>query len=219
MHCSPTLPIPDHFNGIFFVTLRLRDALPESFGQNLGLQYYSKQLESTRFSKPEILLNTARKRLFARFDQALDHWNCGQIQLSNPALTKILLEDLDQSTRDSCKLLTCKILPNHLHLLLHFQGEIPTTMPLEEYDQIQFPPLRNFVARFQNNTTKGLKEALGQNHDAFNPSTFQKRQANGIIQMEGEIWHPRSFDFQIQDADTFEKVVQYIQQNPNPTQP
>lgn len=219
MHCSPTLPIPDHFDGIFFVTLRLRDALPESYVQNLGLQYYSQQLESTRFSNPDTLLNTARKRLFARFDQALDHWNCGQIQLSHPSLSNILEVSLDQSTSDSCKLLIYKILPNHLHLLLHFQGEIPTTMPLEEYDQIQFLPLRDFVARFQKDNSNGLKSALEQNHEAIKTSAFQKRQANGRVQFDGEIWHPRSFDFQIQDADTFEKVVQYIQQNPNPTLP
>lgn len=219
MHCSPTLPIPDNFDGIFFVTLRLRDALPESFGQNLGLQYYSKQLEYSRFSTQESLLNTARKRLFAHFDQALDHWNCGQIQLCHPTLSNILFDALEEMSSDSCKLLTCKILPNHLHLLLQFQSEIPTQIPLEEYDQMLFPPLRDFVARFQNSTTKGLQKILEQNHSAFNPSTFQKRQANGMIQLEGEIWHLRSFDFHIQDATSFEKVVQYIQHNPNSTQP
>jgi REP element-mobilizing transposase RayT len=204
---------PDPMEGIFFVTLRLLDALPESFGQNLGLQFYTKQLEFAQSPTRESLLLQTRKRLFARFDEALDLCIYGQSHLSRPKLAELVIEALNDGQASNYKLLTYSILPNHLHVLLQFPNSGITPYALEEFDQIQFEPLRAFVARFQKATERILNHELESLGGHFDPRIFQKRHSTGARATENRFWHERSFDFHIQDTETFEKVTKYMLEN------
>ncbi|MBC7775874.1 MAG: hypothetical protein H7246_10610 [Phycisphaerae bacterium] len=211
---SPTLVVPNSFSGIFFVTLRLWDALPASFGQNLALQYYTKQVEFEHSPDRAKKLQHARKRLFARFDQALDLEKYGHPKLREPALAQIVADEIRRRDGSDYVLMAYSILPNHVHLLLDLQNNLTEDPPLDDLESFCFKPLRDIVADFQNATEVPLKKALRQLGEHVDPSTFQKHNPNGGVKMEGKFWHERSFDFRVQDAAEFERVVRYILQNP-----
>ncbi|MFN0175356.1 MAG: transposase [Saprospiraceae bacterium] len=211
---SPTLSIPASFDGVFFVTLRLRDALPESFGQSLALQYYSKQLKFAQHPDSIAQLRQARKRLFARYDDALDLEKYGHSYLREPALAKIMADEILRCDGTDYTLLAYCILPNHVHLLLDLRSTLAEDPALDDLESYQYQPLRNIVGKIQHATKAPLKKALQQLGEHIDPRTFQKHSANGSVKMDGKFWHERTFDFRVLDAAEFEKIVQYILYNP-----
>jgi len=211
---SPTLPIPASCEGVFFVTLRLRDALPESFGQNLALQYYSKQLKFAEHPDRAAQLRQARKRLFARYDAALDLEKYGHTYLREPALAKILADEILRRDGSDYALLAYSILPNHVHLLFDLRSTLAEEPALDDLESYQYQPLRDIVGEIQHATEAPLKKALQQLGEHIDPKTFQKHTPNGSVKMEEKCWHERTFDFRVQDAAEFEKIVKYLLHNP-----
>ncbi len=208
----PTLLVPAFQGGIFFVTLRLRDALPERFMQSLGLQYYTQQVKLARHPDCVTLLQQTRKRLFTRFDDALDLCQ-GPLYFREPALADIIFDEIHERHEIDYNLLAYTILPNHVHLLLQFNSAIVEPLPLEEFDCIQFPPLRKFVARLQVTTEKSIKHELLRRNEYVDPFTFQKRDSKGVVDPEEKLWHERTFDFYVQNQTELEKIEWYILQN------
>ena len=211
---SPTLPLPASFAGVFFVTLRLRDALPESFGQNLALQYYTRQVEFAQHPDFTEQLYLTRKRLFARFDAALDLEKYGHAYLREPTLAQIVSDELQRQDGSTCDLLAYSILPNHVHLLVNLRHTLTDDPPLDDLESFLFKPLRELVQEIQNATEAPLKKALRRMGAHIDPTTFQKHSPKGGVKLEGEFWHERSFDFRIHDAAEFEKIACYILRNP-----
>ena len=211
---SPTLSLPNSFDGVFFSTLRLRDALPEHFGQSLGLQYYAKQVECAQHPNGATQLQKARKRLFARFDQALDLEKYGHAYLREPALAQIVADEIRRCDGSDHTLLAYAILPNHVHLLFDLHHRFTEDPPLDDLQMYDCKPLRELLSRIQNATEAPLKKALRRSGEHVDPSTFQKHHPNGAVKIEGRCWHEQSFDFRVRDAAEFEKVTRYILQNP-----
>lgn len=205
----PRLPLPDSFDGLYFTTLRLRDALPQHFEQNLGLQFYTQQQESAQYPDRHERLLQARKRLFARYDEVLDAETYGQGVFRETVLARLLIDDLKQSFSPFCTCLAGTILPNHVHLLLQFPTKAPTAVEADEFDVLPFPPLREFVSKFQKHTETHLAKEWGHS----SPVIFQKKGADGIFAPEKTMWHERSFDFEVQTAGAFHNIVAYIVQN------
>lgn len=205
--CS-TLPYPASFWGVYFVTLRLRDALPRSFGQNLGLQFYHQQLELAGNPDAELLIHQVRKKLFARFDEALDLEKYGPAYLREPSLAKLIGDAIQNS--EAFGVHAYSILPNHVHLLLEFQEPGSGTLDIDSFEQINFKPLREAVRTFQTATESALQEALRHLDKPQETNTFQARSSPGISAPKPVLWHAQSFDFQIQDTRSFEKARRYI---------
>ena len=217
-NASPTLPNPLSSGVIFFVTLRLHNALPESFMQNLGIQYYSKQVEYAQNPNATALLHETRKRLFARFDDLLDLEKYGQAHLREPALAQIVAEEVLRRDGSDYALMAYSILPNHVHLLLELPNPISCNPPLDELQSLRHEPLRALVRTIQKATEMPLKKTLRQLGEHIDPTTFQKQSTQGSVQMDGKFWHEQSFDFRIQDAAEVKKTTQYVLQNPGKTE-
>jgi len=211
---SPTLSIPSSFGGIFFVTLRLRDALPESFRQSLGLQYYTQQLKFAPHPDRTARLRQTRKRLFARFDDTLDLEKYGHAHLREPALAQIVADEILRRDGSDYALLAYAVLPNHVHLLIDLHSTLVEDPALDDLESYQHPPLREIIGKIQNATEVPLKTALQQLGEHINPHTFQKQSQSGRVKMEGKFWHERTFDFRVHNATEYEKIVRYILQNP-----
>lgn len=211
---SPTLSLPTSLQGVFFVTLRLRNALPESFGQNLALQFYSKQLKFAQHPDRAAQLHQARKRLFARYDDALDFEKYGHTYLREPALAKIIADEILRRDGSDYALLAYSILPNHVHLLFDLRSTLAEEPALDDLESCQYQPLRDIVGEIQRATEAPLKKALHQLGEHIDPKTFQKHTPNGSVKMEGKFWHERTFDFRVKEAAEFEKIVKYILHNP-----
>ncbi len=185
--------------------------------QNLGLQYYSKQLEYAQNPNATALLHETRKRLFARFDDLLDLEKYGQAHLREPALAQIVSEEILRRDGSDYALMAYSILPNHLHLLLELPNSISCNPPLDELQSLRHEPLRALVRTIQKATEMPLKNALRQLGEHLDPTTFQKHSTHGSVQMDGEFWHEQSFDFCMQDAAEVKKTTQYVLQNPMKT--
>lgn len=211
---SPTLLLPSSFDGVFFVTLRMRDALPESFGQNLALQYYTTQLKFAQHPESKQLLFQARKQLFASYDEALGLEKYGHLYLKDAALAHIVAEEIRRHDGTDYDLLAYSILPNHVHLLLDL-GHPPDEEPiLDDLESLLHNPLRNIVQKIQASTESPLKKTLRLLGAHLDSSTFQKHSTKGSVHFKDKFWHERSFDFQVFDSTTFKKIAQFILQNP-----
>ena len=211
---SPTLLLPSSFDGVFFVTLRMRDALPESFGQNLALQYYTKQLKFAQHPDCKAQLHQARKRLFVSYDEALCLEKYGHPYLKDAALAHIVAEEIRRHDGTDYDLLAYSILPNHVHLLLDLRHMMAEDPALDDLESFLHKPLRHTVRKIQDTTEPPLKKALRLLGPHLDPTTFQKHNTKGSVHLEGKFWHERSFDFQVFDSTTFEKIAQFILQNP-----
>ncbi len=210
----PTLFLPESFDGVFFVTIRLRDALPDSFCQNLGLQYYTQQIKTAHQADSKAQLHLARKRLFARFDQTLDLEKYGLPHLREPELTNILTNEILRHDGVTYNLFAWSILPNHAHLLFQLKSPESEQYLPDDLECLQYQPLRDIVTGIQTATDLPLKKVAKRLDSHLNPSIFQKHSPKGGVQLGGKFWHEHSFDFQIQDAAEFEKVICFILQNP-----
>ena len=210
----PTLIIPASFGRIFFVTLRLRDALPASFGQNLRLQYYTHQVKFAPFPDRAARLVQVRKRLFARFDEALDLEKYGQSYLRLPAAAQLVVEEIQRHNGSAYRLLAYSILPNHVHLLFEMPHVPPGAISLDELESYDFQPLRDVIADIRNNTELTLKKILRHSGEHLDPGAFQMRNPKGKMKISGNLWHEQHFDFCVNNAGEYEKIVRYIRQNP-----
>lgn len=199
---------------IFFVTLRLRDALPDSLVQNLRLQYYTQRARLASNPDAATLLTQTRKRLFAHYDDTLDLSKHGHPYFRVPALAQIVADEIRRYDGTAFELLAYCIMPNHAHLLFGMGGELSEDPPIHDLESFDFKPLRDIVAQIQNATEKPLKKAIKQLGEHIDPTVFQKQTTVGSIKMEGAIWQAETFDFRVQDANGFEKIAHYIFQNP-----
>ncbi|MDO8367938.1 MAG: hypothetical protein Q7T20_14145 [Saprospiraceae bacterium] len=209
-----THSLPTSFDGVFFVTLRMRDALPKSFGLNLALQYYSIQVKFAQQPDQTAQLRQARKRLFARFDNALDLEKYGHDHLREPALAKIVADEILSRDGLDYTLLSYSILPNHVHLLFDLHRTLSEAPTLDDLESYRYQPLRDIVWKIQNATEAPLKKALQQLGEHIDPNTFQKHSHNGTVKMEGKFWHEQTFDFRVHDNAEFEKIAEYILHSP-----
>ncbi|MFN0036840.1 MAG: hypothetical protein ACKVUS_17405 [Saprospiraceae bacterium] len=207
-------PVPESFESVFFVTMRLRDALPDSFGQNIALHYYSKQVEFAHHPHRTAHLQQARKRLFARFDDTLDLAKYGHPYLREPMLAQILADQIHRHDRAAYELLAYSIMPSHIHLLFDIHCPLREDPPLDDLESMLCEPLRDIVGKIQNATEKPLKKAVKQLRGHIDPTTFQLHTPKGSVKLEGKFWHEQTFDFRVHDAVEFEKIVRYILQNP-----
>ena len=210
----PTLFLPASFDGVFFVTIRLRDALPDSFIQNLGLQYYTQQVKNAHQADCKAQLHLARKRLFARFDQTLDLEKHGLSHLREPELAQILTTEILRQDGSTYNLIAYSILPNHAHLLFQLTVPGPEQYLPDDLECLQYQPLRDIISGIQNATDLPLRKAAKNLGTHLDPSIFQKHNLTGGVPLDGKFWHESSFDFQIMDATAFEKDARFILQNP-----
>lgn len=204
-------PVPTHTasSAVFFVTLRLRDALPEHFNLAQGLQYYSIQ-QKTGLNGPakEAFVAYFRKKLFARFNALLEQECYGLPLFTNPDLAALLQKELYALHGEEYRVLAHSILSNRVHVLIQFPEPTPIKIPLEEHNQLLFKPLRDFIRRFQAVTEKPLQAALRA--PSLPSSGFEKRETPGFAYESSACWHPSTFDFWVQDEASFQKISEYL---------
>ncbi len=199
------------FSGpVFFVTLRLQEAVPESFVQNLGLQFYSKQLAVGSNPGATLLLHQSRKRLFAQLDELLNLQKQGPLLLQIPEIQEIATKAFQHAATGGFALLDSCIQANHMQCLLQFQSAISHNPPLIDFDQLDFQPLRTFIRKFQQETTDAIKPILHTIADQPENKQFQQRNSKGWMYPEAPFWHPNSFDFQLLDDQELENLKAYL---------
>ena len=206
-------PNPEHTasSAVFFVTLRLRDALPEHFMLAQGLQFYSIQQKAASSPAQKLaFIANFRKRLFARFNALLDQQRYGIPLFSQHDLSTLLQKELYALHGLEYRILAHSILPNRVHILLHFPDPAPENLALFEHNMLLFKPLRDFVRHFQSRTEKHLQAARSTYLNTLPMTAFEKKETPGFPSPTAGCWHTSSFDFWVPDERTFQKIADYL---------
>lgn len=181
--------------GTFFVTTRLAGTLPQTAHLALKNQYKNQIRHLRRdftLSELPVQLQSARKRLFANYEQILDAAQFGAVWLEEPAVAEAVIHELLTQNQVRYDLLTYVLMPNHTHLLFrHFEGLVAA--PSNQHGKAKSYPLAETMR-----LVKG-------------PSA---RKANQVLDRQGAFWQHESFDHWVRDEAELVRILRYLVQNP-----
>jgi putative transposase len=177
---------------VIFVTYRLFGSLPQTILNQLTEEKQRLEQQSSHpgESKRESALRLS-KCLFAITDNALDLGGHGPQWLSRNDIADLIIENIFHHRGKLFRLWAFVVMPNHVHLLLE---PLAINKPLgAELDNDNFVALERI--------THALK-------------SYTSKRANQILNREGVFWQAESYDHWVRDEPEFERIVQYIENNP-----
>lgn len=170
-----------------FVTWRLFGSLPVSCIQQLDrLRTQLRSLPIPPNTDPIDWELRNRKRLFATFDSMLDKAASGPTWLKLPQIANIVQEALLSKYSSMYKLWSYCVMSNHCHALLR---------PKKASDLATDPiPFEVITQRVKGYTAREANKILGRTGMTF--------------------WQDESFDHWVRNAQEFDRIVSYIENNP-----
>ena len=179
----------------FFITIRLKDALPHHIIRQLETEFEQEkaQILQDHPDQPEAHITEAVKRFFAKYDHQLDHHPRGKCYLKHPDVCRTLKDQIYDMDGKYYDLQAHCVMPNHIHLLI----DIFHYLDDENYDTIDPEKSKNYL----NKTIEKLKGR----------AAYYSNQALG---RRGNFWQQGSYQHQIQDDAEWCNVVNYIMLNP-----
>ncbi len=189
------LPHIQPVGAAFFVTFRLSGSLPYTELKKLKERYETKirNIKAGKSLVKNRLLLDARKRYFSSYDNLLDTIQKGPMYLEKPEIAKIVTEQLHRFDGEFYDLICYCIMPNHVHILIDTQIQIPENVEVLLKMDYEFTPLDEIMKRI-----KG-------------PSALY---ANRVMKRTGKFWQRESFDHYIRTEKEFDNVMHYILMNP-----
>jgi len=124
------LPHLQSLNAFLFCTFRLKGSLPRNILEAL-IKEREREFKSIsnegimdgprcRSFKQEI-----RKRLFIKWDEALNNHDHGPIWLKQPAIAELVCESIEHRHPEQYELLCYTVMPNHVHMIFrHFREDL-----------------------------------------------------------------------------------------------
>lgn len=180
----------------FFVTFRLKDSIPQAILYQLRKAYEARinEILSQQPENSRALIDEGRKRSFARYDQLLDSVSTGPHFLRQPAIAKIVAEQLHRFNGDLYDLSAYCIMSNHVHLLLDTSIQIPKGFDDSNFEKLDFKPLDYMLFRIKGASSRFANQLLGRQGKKF--------------------WQRESYDHYVRDMKEFGRIVDYILNNP-----
>lgn len=179
----------------FFITIRLKDALPQHTVRELKAEFEQKKAEIMEKypddSEKELYYES--KRHFGRYDHQLDHKPYGECYLKHPEVADIVVQELQKLDDKYYELQSYCIMPNHIHILidtsiqLHGKNIDETNLD-EEYTQ-----LNDVLREFKGRSGYYCNKKLGR---------------------RGNFWQRDSYDHYVRDDTEWGNIANYIMQNP-----
>ncbi|MFK7980359.1 MAG: transposase [Saprospiraceae bacterium] len=117
----------------------------------------------------------------------------GPTFLKQPDIAKIVADELLRFDDKLYKLIAYSIMPNHVHILIDTNIQIPNFFDVSKWESLEFEPLSNIMKK-----TKG-------------PSAVY---ANRLLDRKGKFWQRESYDHYIRNVKEFNRVIAYILNNP-----
>jgi len=182
----------------FFVTFRLKGTLPLEKIQNLKKEQEREKKDFIKLSRDEKrkqnYLN--ERRYFGKWDNLLDQAEFGPRWLSQPEIAEIVKEALHFRNGRDYDLFAFCIMSNHVHVVfapldskLDWQSDLPNS---DSQSNLQKP---------LNKIMQSLKRQTA-------------RKSNIVLGREGAFWQDESYDHVIRDNGEFERIVNYVLENP-----
>ena len=193
-HYKPPPVIPP-LGAAYFVTIRLKDALPHEVIHQLETEFEQEknQILQDHTDQPEAQLSEAVKRFFAKYDHQLDHQPRGKCYLQHPDVCRTVKDQLYDMDGKYYDLQAHCLMPNHLHILI----DIFHYLDDEDYDPTN--PARSKT--YLNDTIEKFKARAAY-------------YSNQALQRRGNFWQKGSYQHHIQDDAEWCNVVNYIMLNP-----
>jgi putative transposase len=177
----------------FFVTFRLKGSLPFEVIQAIQKEQGREKVNLVNLSKDEHAKQNYlnERHYFDKWDGLLDKAEFGPRWLSQPEIAEIVKEALHYRDGRAYDLYAFCIMSNHVHTVF---------APLERKSDCQSdlqisscPPLNKIMQSLKRQTA---------------------RKSNIVLGREGTFWQDESYDHVIRDNGEFERIVNYVLENP-----
>jgi len=179
----------------FFITIRLKDALPQNIVRELKAEFEEKKAELIEKYPDdyEQELYYESKRHFGRYDYQLDDKRYGECYLKQPEVANVVVEELQKLDGKYYELQSYCIMPNHIHILIdtsiQLHGkDIDETNLDEEYTQLD-----DVLQEFKGRSGYYCNKALGR---------------------RGSFWQRDCYDHYVRDETEWGNIANYIMENP-----
>src|SRR5690606_6126648 len=169
----------------FFVTYNLNGSIPAEVLKLLQEEY---EIEKKRraLAKTTVIssLSKLRKKHFERYDQYLDGSKTGPHYLKEEAIAQEVTQSLHFWDNRKLELICYCIMSNHVHAVIKLFNSD------EEKNSILLHKVLQSIKR----------------HSA--------REANELLEREGQFWQRESFDYLVRDRDELSRIIEYVLDNP-----
>jgi REP element-mobilizing transposase RayT len=182
--------------GVFFVTFRLADALPQVLLKSLQEAYAVELALLQDVSGEDLPLLEAqlREKYFHRYEHQLDGNPYGNCWLRSPALASIVQEQLHRYDGAYYELIAYCIMPNHVHVLFDFAIQLlDEDQALLDQPPDDYVPLHKVLKWIKGASARYINQSLGR---------------------IGTVWAKDSWDRRLRQPGHARRVVNYILQNP-----
>ncbi len=169
--------------GLYFLTFRLHDSLPQAIILQLKEDY---QAELSKLTKPisQEVKSEIKTKIFGKYEDQLDENKYGNCYLKNPRIAKIIYDKILSYNLKLYEIKNFIIMPNHVHLLLD------TTIQIESGDKILL--INKIMQLIKGGSSIKINKALSRS---------------------GRLWAEESFDSLIRSPDHYGNVFYYIKRN------
>ena len=170
----------------YFITYRLAGSLPRKVIQELQLlrEQFNSEEKTNNLSEQQKI----QRKVFQRYEDALDRGNTGPTWLNSSAVAGVVKEAMHYRDSKEYDLFAYCIMSNHVHLVFeHLMGQ-----PVNLLKEKKFP------------ITAIMQEL----------KRYTAYECNKILNRSGPFWQSESFDRVIRDQDELENTIRYTLNNP-----
>jgi len=182
--------------GVFFITFRLNDSLPQSTLKDLRHTYDQdlKEVKSLKLDsiKEQERIYNLRKRIFGKYDHQLDVKPYGDCYLNDEAVAKIIWDKIWQYHGMYYEVIAISIMPNHVHMLLDTSIQIPKGTNIDEAPK-DYVEVGEWMKLIKGGSAYKVNKYLGR---------------------KGKLWARESYDHFARDEAELDRIRNYIIENP-----
>ncbi len=192
---KPYLPNIRPLGVNYFITIRLKDALPHDIIHQLEAEFTQKKNDiiEEHPDDHQALLHEEVKRFFAKYDQLLDRNPRGACYLKHCDVQRLVKDQLYDMNGRYFDLQAHCVMPNHIHFLIDIADQL-------EYLNLD-PTQPESYQTFLNDTLEKLKGRAAY-------------YSNQALRRRGNFWQQGSYQHHIQDDAEWCNIVNYIMLNP-----
>lgn len=168
-----------------FITFRLAGSLPIRLIKSLNEEMKRQESELSKITDTDLRKESvyiAQKKVFGKWDMALDVMEESPKWLANPEIAQLIVNSIHYRDGKEYILDAYCIMPNHVHLVFTPMEQDGHYISISEI----MHSLKGYTARY----------------------------ANQILGRQGDFWHHESYDHVIRDHKEYERVVNYVLENP-----
>ncbi|HRD17581.1 MAG TPA: hypothetical protein PLB60_00890 [Candidatus Marinimicrobia bacterium] len=185
-------------DSIFFITFRLSGSIPAKVLADfqLATQQYERLIRAKILSKSEMekaMRDHRLLRCFA-FDDLLHSSLNSPVWLKNPEIAELVSEAICYRHKKIYHLFSYCIMPNHVHMVFNV-GRIANSTG--RFDKSPYNDKLTYIAKIMHSLKR-----------------YTAAKANKILGRKGAFWQHESYDHVIRSQEEFDKIINYIQQNP-----